>query len=229
MAQRSRGPNAPKSLSNSFIRRNGLLAGEKLAKIGRTSSFAFASSTKQNKMPKFAPFTVSGVASSKEKNDGGGADMNADRIRKRQLEMDAASSKMQGWVLEEKGVMVKCRTYVSTVMLTCVLLVSGGITVGVTIGDRIPGVDPFNITTYCWVLAAFVVLVAKSVRVHEWPWNDFLHGRVLCKSVSELSSVTGITNSSSWHIFSSMRVPAFWKLEVLSMLSLVAGRRTASP
>lgn len=25
-----------------------------------------------------------------------------------------------------------------------------------------------------------------------WPWNDFLHGRVLCKSVSELSSVTGI-------------------------------------
>lgn len=118
--------------------------------------------------------------------------MNVDRIRKRQLELDAASSKMQGWVLEGKGIMIKCRAYVSTVMLACVLLVAGGIAVEVTVGDRILGVDPFNVATYCWVLAAFVVLVAKSVRVHEWPWNGFLYGRVLCKSVSELSSVTGI-------------------------------------
>lgn len=41
MTQKFRGTNAPKSLSNSFIRRNGLLAGEKVAKIGRTSSFPF--------------------------------------------------------------------------------------------------------------------------------------------------------------------------------------------
>ena len=196
-AQRSRGPKAPRSLSNSFIRQNGLLAGEKVAKIGRTSSFPFAAlamKPTQNKMPKFAnvaTLAASSAAASQEKS-GEEAFMSVDRIRKRQQELDAASSKMQGWVLEEKGVMVKCRAYVSTVMLICVLLVAGGIAVGVTVGDRIPGVDPFNVTTYCWVLAAFVVLVAKSARVHEWPWNDFLYGRVLCKSVSELSSVTGI-------------------------------------
>ncbi|KAI1780016.1 hypothetical protein F4818DRAFT_401492 [Hypoxylon cercidicola] len=88
--------------------------------------------------------------------------------------------------------MVKCKAYVCTFMFFCALLVAGSVAVGVAVGQRISGVDPFNITTYCWVLAAFILLVAKSVRVQDWPWNDFLHGRVLCKSVSELSSVTRI-------------------------------------
>jgi hypothetical protein len=197
-AQRSRAPKAPRSLSNSFIQQNGLLAGEEVAKIGRTGSFPFATLAAKpalQKVPNLASVATTldtpSAAASRGKSSYESW-MNVDRIRKRQQELDAASTKMQGWVLEEKGVMVKCRTYVSIVMLTCVLLVAGGIGVGVTVGDRIPGVDPFNVTTYCWVLAAFVVLVAKSVRVHEWPWNDFLYGRVLCKSVSELSSVTGI-------------------------------------
>lgn len=90
--------------------------------------------------------------------------------------------------------MLQCRLYVSAVMALCCVLVTGGIGLGVTVGDRITGVNPFNITTYCWILAAFVALVAKSVRVRvrEWPWNDFLHGQVRCASVSELSSVTRI-------------------------------------
>ncbi|RTE84859.1 hypothetical protein BHE90_000561 [Fusarium euwallaceae] len=45
-----------------------------------------------------------------------------------------------------------------------------------------------------WILEEKGVMVrlAKNVRVQNWPWNDFLHGRVLCKSISELSSVTGV-------------------------------------
>lgn len=69
---------------------------------------------------------------------------------------------------------------------------AGGGSIGVAVGERITGVDPFNITTYCWVLATFMLLVAKSVRVRDWPWNDSLYGRVLRKSVSELSSVTRV-------------------------------------
>lgn len=88
--------------------------------------------------------------------------------------------------------MVQCRLYVSSLVALCAVLVGGGLSIGVTVGERISGFDPFNITTYLWVLAAFVLLFAKSVRVQSWPWNDFLHGRVLCKSVSELSSVTGV-------------------------------------
>jgi hypothetical protein len=36
-----------------------------------------------------------------------------------------------------------------------------------------------------------VILVAKSIRVNDWPWRDFLSGEVPCRSVSELHSVTG--------------------------------------
>ena len=32
--------------------------------------------------------------------------------------------------------------------------------------------------------------MAKSVRKAEWPWRDFLKGRVTCQSVRELASVT---------------------------------------
>ncbi|RSM00117.1 hypothetical protein CEP52_009336 [Fusarium oligoseptatum] len=113
-------------------------------------------------------------------------------IRRHQAKLDKSSNKMKTWVLEEKGVMVRCKPFVLMLMLLCTILVVGGVSIGVAVGDRITGVDPFNITTYCWVIAAFILLVAKNVRVQNWPWNDFLHGRVLCKSISELSSVTGV-------------------------------------
>jgi hypothetical protein len=35
-------------------------------------------------------------------------------------------------------------------------------------------------------------LSAKSLQVKDWTWNDFLHRRVRCCSVSELHAVTGI-------------------------------------
>ncbi|KAK3954782.1 hypothetical protein QBC32DRAFT_171765, partial [Pseudoneurospora amorphoporcata] len=110
----------------------------------------------------------------------------------RRQELDAVGQRMKSWVFEEKGVMVKCKTYVALTMLSATVLAASGLAVGVTLGPRISAVDPFNLTSYCWALAAFVILVAKSIRVKEWTWNDFLHSRVLCKSVSELSSVTGI-------------------------------------
>ncbi|EEU48962.1 uncharacterized protein NECHADRAFT_75649 [Fusarium vanettenii 77-13-4] len=173
-AQRNLGSGEPGSLSKALMRRNNLFAGRQLADIGREASFAFD------------PNDLTWRASSDDDQT------TPDRIQRHQQELDGFSNKMKAWVLEEKGVMVHCRLYVSMLMLLCVLLVAGGVSIGVAVGDRITGVDPFNITTYCWVLAAFVLLVAKSVRVHNWPWNDFLHGRVLCKSVSELSSVTGV-------------------------------------
>ncbi|KAI0184386.1 hypothetical protein EV127DRAFT_474363 [Xylaria flabelliformis] len=113
-------------------------------------------------------------------------------VQRRRVELDSIAHIMEKWVFEEKGVMVQCRKYVLGWMFTCLLLVTGGLAVGASLGQRLSGVDPFNITTYSWVLAAFFLLVAKSIRVENWSWNDFLHGRVLCKSVSELSSVTGI-------------------------------------
>ncbi|KAI8685112.1 hypothetical protein NCS57_00179400 [Fusarium keratoplasticum] len=171
--QRNRGPGEPRSLSKALMQRNNLFAGRQLADIGRETSF---------------PLDAAKATSQMSDDD----QTTPERIQRHQLELDNFSNTMKPWVLEEKGVMVHCRLYVSLLMLLCAVLVAGGVSIGVAVGERITGVDPFNITTYCWVLAAFVLLVAKSVRVQNWPWNDFLHGRVLCKSVSELSSVTGV-------------------------------------
>jgi hypothetical protein len=37
-----------------------------------------------------------------------------------------------------------------------------------------------------------MMVLAKSLRMNEWPWRDFLLGRVPSRSVSELHSVTRI-------------------------------------
>ncbi|KAK0639479.1 hypothetical protein B0T16DRAFT_423251 [Cercophora newfieldiana] len=174
-AQSRLGEKDSKSLSHSLIRRNGLFSGKGVTQIGRVNT-DIADPSGWGRDRRAAEERKAAVA----------------QIHKNQAELDAAKEIMKTWVLEEKGVMVTCKLYVSAIMAACTLLTVGGIVVGITVGERISGVDPFNITTYCWVLAAFLVLVAKSVRVHEWPWNDFLRGRVLCKSVSELSSVTGM-------------------------------------
>ncbi|KAM5363791.1 hypothetical protein ACJZ2D_011825 [Fusarium nematophilum] len=169
----NRGPDEPRSLSKALMRRNNLLSGRHAADIGREASFPLDPGEPTWRAPDDDQKTP-------------------ERIQRHQLELDHLGNKMKAWIIEEKGVMVHCKLYVSTLMLLCAALVAGGVSIGVAVGDRITGVDPFNITTYCWVLAAFVLLVAKSLRVQNWPWNDFLHGRVLCKSVSELSSVTGV-------------------------------------
>ncbi|CAP65382.1 uncharacterized protein PODANS_6_8880 [Podospora anserina S mat+] len=179
--QYSRGPEESRSLSNSPITRNGLVSGKAVGKIGRASSFAFDLATSRPPKPFRTPF----LFGKSEKS-------HLEVVKRNQSALDSANHEMKRWVLEEKGVMVQCRLYVSAVVALSASLVIGGISIGITVGDRIPEVDPFNITTYCWVLAAFVVLVFKSIRVRDWPWNDFLHGQVLCRSVSELASVTGI-------------------------------------
>ena len=83
--------------------------------------------------------------------------------------------------------------YVITVLLLCSILAIGGILAGLLVGERITGVDPFGILTFTWLLAGFVILVAKSIRVtcNAWPWRDFLSGEGPFLSVSELHSVTG--------------------------------------
>lgn len=114
--------------------------------------------------------------------------------RKRARKLVEANEYMDTWVYTEDAVVVKCGVYVWLVMLGAGILVAGGLAIGLTIKDRLKAVDPFNITVYAWALAAFVVLICKSIMVENWSWSDFLHGRVKCRSVSELRAVTGIND-----------------------------------
>jgi len=98
----------------------------------------------------------------------------------------------QHWGVEENAVVIDCRRYTVGIMSVCATLVIGGLAVGFLVGSRIDGVDPFNLTMFSWIIAGFIILIAKAVRVAEWSWRDFLKGRVRCRSVHELATNTGL-------------------------------------
>jgi hypothetical protein len=99
---------------------------------------------------------------------------------------------MMKWRIRSTDIVVFCRVYVRCIQGLATMLVLGGLSVPFSVGERITGVDPFQIATYTWLLAGFLLISAKSFYVDDWPWNDFLHGHVKCRSVSDLSEVSGI-------------------------------------
>ena len=99
---------------------------------------------------------------------------------------------MREWIFTTSSVTVKCRGYVVAVMVVCSIILGGGIAVPFCVQERIKGVDPFQLTTFAWLLVGVILIIAKSRYVTEWPWHDFLHGRVVCQSVSDLADVTGV-------------------------------------
>ncbi|RFN43153.1 hypothetical protein FIE12Z_12604 [Fusarium flagelliforme] len=114
------------------------------------------------------------------------------------------SASARGWAVEERAISVSCLRYTISVMTGCAILVLGGLMAGFFVGSRIDGVDPFNLTMFAWIIAAFIMVVCKSLRVAEWTWGDFLKGRVTCRSVRELASVTNLDEQGIiMHLMSS--------------------------
>jgi len=99
---------------------------------------------------------------------------------------------MDMWITDGALVTVRFGWYVWSVISVAASLAARGLAIGFSVGDRIPGVNPFNLATYTWVVAAFIVLICKNVWVDAWTWSDFLHRRVRCRSVSSLRDTTGI-------------------------------------
>jgi hypothetical protein len=104
----------------------------------------------------------------------------------------SVENRMNDWIIAETTVTLKCYTYVYSVLLFCAVLICGAMAVPFTVKNRLKGVDPFNITTFAWLLAGFILVLAKSRYVCEWPWHDFLRGQVVCNSIKEMASVTSI-------------------------------------
>ncbi|KAF5594607.1 uncharacterized protein FSUBG_9373 [Fusarium subglutinans] len=97
-------------------------------------------------------------------------------------------------------------THTLSIMSGCAILVLGGLMAGFFVGSRIEGVDPFNLTMFAWIIAGFIILVSKSLRVGEWTWREFLKGRVTCRTVRELASVTNLPEQDIiMHLLSSER------------------------
>ncbi|OPB46175.1 hypothetical protein A0O28_0062960 [Trichoderma guizhouense] len=109
-----------------------------------------------------------------------------------QEKLDYCVIQMEKWIVDETSVTVSCKTYVWSLMAITAVLVGGGLAMGLAVGQRIDGVDPFNLATYTWALAAFIIVVFKSMWVESWTWSDFLRQRVRCRSVSELAAATNL-------------------------------------
>jgi len=100
--------------------------------------------------------------------------------------------KMDKWVISEESITINCRSYVNLVIGIAIIIVCGGMSVPFIVGTDIRGVDPFQITTFAWIIAGFIAVLAKSRYVSEWPWHDFLRGHVVCRSVKDICDVTGM-------------------------------------
>ncbi|KAL7628773.1 hypothetical protein AAE478_000288 [Parahypoxylon ruwenzoriense] len=98
---------------------------------------------------------------------------------------------MDGWVIDESGVTVACQFQVCYIVLVAFLIANVGLCI-IAADERITRVDPSNLSTYLWVVAGVYLLVCKSRFVENWPWSDFWHFRVRCRSVSELHAISGI-------------------------------------
>jgi hypothetical protein len=110
--------------------------------------------------------------------------------KKRQAEIDS-------WVVvAENSIRVQTTTYSGVVMATAVVIMGGGLAVPFLVRDSFPGVDPFQITTFAWLLAGAFLVVAKTRQVEDWPWHDFMRCRVVCGSVKELAAASRLSHQA---------------------------------
>ncbi|KAI0199931.1 hypothetical protein F4808DRAFT_196330 [Astrocystis sublimbata] len=92
---------------------------------------------------------------------------------------------MNQWIIAEDSIRIECRGYVFFVLTVAAIMVLGGIAIPFVARNRISGVDPFQITLFLWVIAGVIILAAKGKYVSEWPWHEFLHGHVVCRTLRE--------------------------------------------
>ena len=96
-------------------------------------------------------------------------------------------AEIKSWTVTEDSVRVRTTKYSSIVLTVAILILGGSLAVPFLVGQRIPGVDPFQFVTFGWLLAGAFLVGAKSRYVENWPWHDFLRGQMVCRSVSELA------------------------------------------
>lgn len=104
----------------------------------------------------------------------------------------ANTPEMSKWVISASSITVNCRKYATIVQVAVVILILGALSLPFTVRDRIPGVDPFQMTLFVWLLCGASLIIAKSRYVSSWPWHDFLRGWVVCRTISDLSDVSGV-------------------------------------
>ena len=94
------------------------------------------------------------------------------------------------------AITVPCRAFVLVVGLSFLSVITLALALVIGLHGQVAGVDMSNMALLIWTVATTGLLLAKSWFVHDWPWHDFLQGRIVCHSVSETCRITGVSDQS---------------------------------
>ena len=103
-----------------------------------------------------------------------------------------ATPRISQWVIDSETIVIRCRRVVLFILAPTLAIAATGIVLLLAPYHKPRNVDPSNFMIFLWSIALSFLLVAKAFYVPDWPWHDFLRGEVQCRSVSEVSRITGI-------------------------------------
>ncbi|KXJ92544.1 hypothetical protein Micbo1qcDRAFT_160284 [Microdochium bolleyi] len=96
------------------------------------------------------------------------------------------------WTVTQDSVRVSTTRYSSVALAIAFGVIAGSLPLPFVVEDRLPGVDPFQLVMFSWLLVGAFLVGAKSRYVENWPWHDFLRMQVVCRSVSELAEAARV-------------------------------------
>ncbi|KAL9111814.1 MAG: hypothetical protein Q9227_003873 [Pyrenula ochraceoflavens] len=101
-------------------------------------------------------------------------------------------SSINSWTIDAETITVKCPWVVAGIIVPTGLIALAGVALLLAPYHKPKGVDPANFMIFFWSIALSFLLVGKAFFVPDWPWHDFLRSSVACRSITEVSRISGV-------------------------------------
>lgn len=98
------------------------------------------------------------------------------------------------WEVHQDCIKCSCVTYVLTVLAIVLIVIAGATAFGYLARDRIDSylVEPVSMFLISWGVSGTIIVASKTMKADLWPWADYFRFKLPCKSVTQLSSASGI-------------------------------------
>lgn len=103
---------------------------------------------------------------------------------------------MLAWSIRTDTIEVPCLPATLQILLPAFSLAALGVVLFASPYQKPRGVDPSNLMIFLWSLSLSFLLVCKAFFVPDWAWHDFIRGKVVCGSVSEIKRISGIKDQA---------------------------------
>ncbi|KAK7972543.1 hypothetical protein PG988_006677 [Apiospora saccharicola] len=103
------------------------------------------------------------------------------------LNLKKHRAKLQNWKIDNNSITIKCRGYVVGTLLICI-----AVTLAFVLPSGIQTGDPLPNAYVASIVVGAILFVANNRWTSTWQWHDFLKGRIVCHSVSEVAKVANV-------------------------------------